>query len=44
MNRGSLGYSDTRILRSGRFNEAPIHESGKSDEGEIAYNVHYVLQ
>ena len=29
MNRGSAKYRDERIRAARRFNEAPIHESGK---------------
>ena len=30
MNRGSLGAPSRRDIACSRFNEAPIHESGKS--------------
>ena len=31
MNRGSIDFQQFSVIPYGGFNEAPIHESGKSD-------------
>ena len=44
MNRGSVSHSHVAVVDTVRFNEAPIHESGKCRTNRAAMTANRVLQ